>query len=194
MTFAIIVLTLAIIFGYLIISDNKKPNMEAQNVESNTEPQEAKEELSLTSSVFEHMGSIPAHYTCDGVKVNPPLAISGITPEAKSLVLIMEDPDVPKSARADGMWDHWIKFNLSPDLKVIEEGKDPGGVSGINTSDNLKYVPPCPPDREHRYFFYLYSLDTTLDLKEGVTKIEVLSAIEGHILQKTELVGLYNRQ
>ena len=158
------------------------------------EVQNQKAELSLTSSVFEHLGNIPVRYTCDGAKVNPPLSISGISPEAKSLVLIMKDPDVPKTARADGMWNHWIKFNLPPTLTIIKEGQDPGGVSGINTSGNLKYVPPCPPDREHRYFFYLYSLDTMLDLKEGATKAEVLSAIEGHILQKTELMGLYNRQ
>jgi hypothetical protein len=147
--------------------------MENQNVESDAEPQKMERKLSLMSSAFEHISSIPVRYTCDGAKVSPPLTISGVSPEAKSLVLIMEDPDVPKSVRADGMWNHWIKFNLPPTLTTMEEGKDPGGVSGINTSGNLKYVPPCPPDREHRYFFYLYSLDTMLDLKEGATKTEV---------------------
>src|SRR3989338_10410540 len=150
--------------------------------------------MKITSPKFENGKKIPEEYTCDSKNISPPLEISGVPKEAKSLVLIMEDPDVPKSVRADGMWNHWIKFNLPPNLTAIEEGKDPSGVSGINTSGNLKYVPPCPPDREHRYFFYLYSLDASLDLKEGATKTEVLSALEGHILQKTELVGLYNRQ
>ncbi|MBI1974693.1 MAG: YbhB/YbcL family Raf kinase inhibitor-like protein [Candidatus Zambryskibacteria bacterium] len=92
------------------------------------------------------------------------------------------------------MWDHWLKFNLPATLTSIEEGEDPGGVSGTNTSGDLNYGPPCPPDKEHRYFFYLYSLDTILDLKEGATKSEIKKAMQEHILQKTTLVGLYERR
>ena len=164
--------------GYLVLKDKKI----------------VEEKLNLTSLAFGHLGNIPVKYTCDGVKVNPPLEISGVSSEARSLVLIMEDPDVPKNLRPDGMWDHWLKFNLPPTLASIEEGQDPGSLSGINTSKNLNYAPPCPPNREHRYFFYLYSLNTMLDLKEGATKAELKAAMQGHILQETVLVGLYERR
>lgn len=151
-------------------------------------------ELKIGSRAFAHMGSIPQKYACDGEKLSPPLSISGVSPEAKSLVLIMEDPDVPKNVRPDGMWNHWLKFNLPPALVDINEGEDPGGVSGVTTSKSLAYVPPCPPDREHRYFFKLFSLDTALDLKEGAAKSEIESAMQGHILQEAVLIGLYEKK
>ncbi|MDO8752063.1 MAG: YbhB/YbcL family Raf kinase inhibitor-like protein, partial [Candidatus Wolfebacteria bacterium] len=111
--------------------------------------------MKLTSSAFLHNGKIPAKYTCDGEDMNPPLAISGIPEGAKSLVLIMDDPDVPKNLRADGMWVHWVVFNIPPDVKDIAEGVEPAGVHGKGTSGDLAYQGPCPPDREHRYFFKL---------------------------------------
>lgn len=150
-------------------------------------------ELTLTSSAFEDGASIPSMHTCDGEDVSPPLLIRGVDENAKSLVLIMDDPDVPTHLREDGIWDHWIKFNIPADTIEIKEGKEPEGTSGIGTSGNLKYKGPCPPDKEHRYIFTLYSLDTMLDLDEGVTKEAVRAAMKGHILQKTELIGLYNR-
>lgn len=151
-------------------------------------------ELSITSSAFKNNGKIPPKYTCDGEKVSPPLEISGISPEAKSLVLIMEDPDVPKNVRADGVWDHWIRFNLPPTLAAVNEGEDPGGLAGINTSKNFKYTPPCPPSGKHRYFFKLYSLNIDLPLNEGATKLEIESAMREHIIQEATLVGTYKRQ
>ncbi|MAF79796.1 YbhB/YbcL family Raf kinase inhibitor-like protein [bacterium] len=150
-------------------------------------------DLKLTSLEFEEGKKIPAKYTCDGEDVSPPLAIAGVSDEAKSLVLIMDDPDVPKNLRPDGMWDHWVVFNISPDTTEISEGEEPQGVHGKGTSGNLKYHGPCPPDKEHRYFFKLYALDTELDLNEGVTKAEVEKAMEGHVLEQAELVGLYER-
>ncbi|MFH0755385.1 MAG: YbhB/YbcL family Raf kinase inhibitor-like protein [bacterium] len=150
--------------------------------------------LILTSPVFEHMGKIPVKYTCDGQKINPPLEIFGVDDNAKSLVLIMEDPDVPKNIRADGMWDHWLKFNLPANLKEIKEGIDPGGISGLGTSKTLKYVGPCPPDKEHRYLFRLFSLDIILDLKEGAMKFQIEEAMKNHILQEVVLIGVYERE
>jgi Raf kinase inhibitor-like YbhB/YbcL family protein len=144
--------------------------------------------LKLTSASFEHNGKIPSRHTCDGEGVNPELSISGISEEAKSLVLIMDDPDAPS-----GTWDHWVKFNISTSTAQIKEGTEPDGVSGVGTSGNKDYFGPCPPDREHRYFFKLFALDTELDLKEGATKKEVEQAMEEHILQQTELIGLYER-
>lgn len=154
---------------------------------------ESAPDLKFTSSEFEKNGNIPKQYTCDGKDINPPFKIEGVDARAKSLVIIMEDPDVPTYLCEDGMWDHWIKFNISVDTKVIEEGKEPEGVSGVGTSGNMDYHGPCPPDGEHRYIFILYSLDTELDLLEGSSKTEVREAMHGHILQKTELIGIYAR-
>ncbi len=192
---AVILIVLVALIGLGYYFYPKKVNAPQEKI-MNQEPivQPEIKKLSLISHVFENMGSIPIKYTCDGQKVNPPLEISGVDENSKSLVLIMEDPDVPKNVRADGMWNHWLKFNLAPTLTEIKEGTDPGGISGINTSNNLGYVGPCPPDREHRYFFKLYSLDIILDLKEGATKSQIESAMQGHILQQAELIGLYNRQ
>lgn len=149
--------------------------------------------MKLTSSAFEHEGKIPAKYTCDGENINPPLKITDIPSAAKSLVFIMDDPDVPKYLRKDGMWDHWVVFNIPASLREIKEGEEPEGTHGIGTGGNLNYMGPCPPDREHRYFFKLYALDKELNLPEKAAKQQVEKAMEGHILMKTQLMGRYKR-
>ena len=126
--------------------------------------------------------------------MSPPLIISDVPENTKSLVLIMDDPDVPKNLRADGMWDHWIVWNISPQTEEIAEGQEPEGVHGLGTANNLNYHGPCPPDREHRYFFRLFALDTILNLPEKRMKAEVEQAMEGHVIDKVELIGLYVRQ
>lgn len=149
--------------------------------------------MQLTSPAFEHEGRIPAKFTCDGPNVCPPLEISGVPAEARSLTIIMDDPDVPKHLRPDGMWDHWVVFNMAPTLKAIGEGQEPDGTQGIGTGGNLNYYGPCPPDREHRYFFKLYALDTMLDLNAKATKSQVEAAMQGHILKQCTLMGRYER-
>ncbi len=153
--------------------------------------------MKLVSSAFEHEGKIPSKYTCDGENVNPPLEFSDIPPNAKSLALIMDDPDIPDFVKQKfniSVWDHWVAFNIPPDTKGVNENQEPKGTAGITTSNKLKYGGPCPPDREHRYFFKLYALDTTLTLKEGATKEQVLEAIKGHVLAEAELMGKYQRK
>lgn len=150
--------------------------------------------MELKSSAFTQGGKIPAQFSCDGEEMSPELLISGVPNGAKSLVLIMDDPDVPASVRKEQMWDHWVVFNIPPDTKRIAENTEPPGVSGKNTQGGLGYQGPCPPDREHRYFFKLYALDCMLDLAEGATKSEVERAIVGHILAETQLMGRYCRQ
>jgi len=147
--------------------------------------------MRLTSSAFQEGGSIPQKFTCDGSDTSPPLSISGVPEEAKSLVLIMDDPDAMKPAGK--VWDHWIVWNIPVGTMEIEEGKEPEGVHGKGTSGNLKHHGPCPPDAEHTYVFKLYALDAKLDLKEGATKPEVERAMEGHVLTKTELRARYKR-
>lgn len=149
--------------------------------------------MELTSSAFKQYENLPSKYTCDGAGISPPLTFSNVPKEAKSLVLIMEDPDVPKHIRADGMWDHWIIFNIPPETQTIPEGQPPEGIPGKGTADTLTYYGACPPDREHRYFFKLYAVDTLLDLAIGARKTDVLNAMAGHILATAELVGVYER-
>ena len=120
--------------------------------------------MKLASKAFAHGESIPAKYTCDGENISPPLEISDVPSEARSLVLIMDDPDVPRNIREDGMWDHWVVFNIPPTIGDIPEASAPEGTPGKGTSGDHGYFGPCPPDREHRYFFKLYALDATLDL------------------------------
>lgn len=149
--------------------------------------------MQLTSRVFKEGGIIPSTYTCEGKNISPPLEISGVPKEARSLVLIMEDPDVPVSIRPDRMWDHWILFNLAPTLTKIEEDTTPPSIAGKTTFGSNRYGGPCPPDAEHRYFFKLYALDCKLDLKAGATKKEVEKAMKGHILTQCQLMGRYEK-
>lgn len=149
--------------------------------------------MKLTSSAFGHEEKIPSKYTCDGENLNPPLGISEIPEGTRSLALIMEDPDVSRNLREDGMWDHWVVFNLPADLREIQEGNEPPGTAGVGTNNETGYFGPCPPDREHRYFFKLFALDIELDLPEKSTKADVEKAMEGHVLEQTELMGRYER-
>ncbi len=145
--------------------------------------------MKLSSPAFENNGLIPAKYTCQGEGISPPLTIADVPKGAKSLVLIMEDPDVPHSIREDGMWDHWVFCFNDPATTEIE----PNGTHGLTTSKAQVYGGPCPPDREHRYFFKLYALDAQLDLGAGSSKSALLMAMKGHILDQTELIGRYEQ-
>ncbi len=149
--------------------------------------------MKLTSSAFHEGGIIPSLYTCEGKNINPPLDISGVPPHAKSLVLLVDDPDVPKTLRPDGMYDHWVVTDMPPDIKKIHEHSKPPGIEGRNTGGDNKYRGPCPPDREHRYFFKLYALDKMLHFSAGCTKKEVEKAMQGHILAECQLMGRYEK-
>lgn len=149
--------------------------------------------MDLTSPAFENKQTIPRKYTCQGEDISPPLVFSNIPDSTKTLALIMEDPDVPERIRKDQLWIHWVVYNLPPDLSGLKENQKVPGFLGLNTSGKAAYMGPCPPDREHRYFFTLYALDKNLDLPKGVSKKELLQAMEGHILAKAQLIGLYNK-
>ncbi len=149
--------------------------------------------MRIESSAFKTGGLIPVRFTCDGDNVSPPLTFLDIPKNAVSLVLIMEDPDVPQSIRKDGMWDHWVVFNILPTTAGIEEGAPPQGTVGLSTKGVCGYGGPCPPDCEHRYFFRLFALDTMLALKAKSTKTDVLCAAKDHVLARAELMGRYDR-
>ncbi len=143
--------------------------------------------MEISSFDFEHEGYIPAKFTCDGEDISPSLIIEDIPDGTKRLAIIVEDPDAPA-----GIWVHWIIFNIHV-TDVIEEGDSPGTL-GINDFRKLKYGGPCPPSGMHRYFFKLYALDKKLDLEEGCRKKDLIKAMDGHILAKAELIGLYQRK
>ena len=147
--------------------------------------------MKLISNAFKEGEMIPSRYTCDGDDINPELIISNVPRNAKGLVLIMDDPDAVKPAGK--IWDHWIVFNIPTNTSKISEGKEPEGIHGRGTSGNLRYFGPCPPDAEHRYYFKLYALDTTLNLQEGASKKEIEKAMEGHVIEQAQLIGRYNR-
>lgn len=144
----------------------------------------------ISSPAFENNKEIPSKYTCDGENINPSLQISKVPEGTQSLVLIMDDPDAPA-----GTWVHWIIWNIDPKTaEVAENSVPPGGVGGVTSFGSTGYGGPCPPSGTHRYFFKLYALDTKLDLPSEADKAQLEKAMEGHILDQAELVGLYSRQ
>ena len=149
--------------------------------------------MKLSSQAFKHNDKIPSKYTCQGQDINPPLEIAEVPEGTKSLALIMDDPDVPERVRKDKMWVHWVAYNIDPKTRAIKENIPTLGTLGKNTGGMNRYMGPCPPDKEHRYFFKLYALDTMLSLKDGATKDELLKAMEGHILAQCELIGRFEK-
>lgn len=144
--------------------------------------------MTVTSPNFKLNGFIPRKYTCQGDDINPELAIHNIPPEAKSLVLVMDDPDAPM-----GTWVHWVIYDMDV-ASAIPEHSVPGR-EGMNSFGRKRYGGPCPPSGTHRYFFKVYALDAKLNLQDPVVdKARVEKAMKGHILAQAELIGLYKRQ
>jgi len=154
--------------------------------------------LSIQSKNFRQNEMIPARYTCDGRDISPPLAWSGIPDEAKSLALIVDDPDAPDPAAPKMTWVHWVLYNIPVWAQGLEENiaaasLPVGTKEGINDWGRKGYGGPCPPIGKHRYFFKLYALDTVLADLQKATKVEVEQAFKGRILAKAQLVGTYER-
>ena len=145
--------------------------------------------MKITSSVFQQGGNLPSKFTCDGADTSPPLQIQEIPPTAKSLVLIVDDPDAPS-----GLFTHWIIWNISPQASTIAEGSAPKGVEGLNDFGKSRYGGPCPPSGTHRYFFKIFALDKELDLPTGSKRAQLDAAMKGHVIAQGELMGRYSRQ
>jgi Raf kinase inhibitor-like YbhB/YbcL family protein len=153
--------------------------------------------LAIASPVFDVGGDIPPRYTCDGEQLSPPISISGVSEAARSLVLIVEDRDVPPALKPDGIFDHWILFNIPAMTTDIQEGAS-AGIAGRNGAGHNGYIGPCPPKEyepsTHRYFFRLYALDTELSLTEGAARAEIERAMAGHVLQEALVIGRYKKK
>lgn len=143
--------------------------------------------MKLSSPAFENNKFIPAKFTCDADNISPQLSIENIPKTAKSLALIVDDPDAPM-----GTWVHWVVYDM-PVAPRINENSVPGTL-GITSSGKKPYSGPCPPSGVHRYFFKIYALDEKLNLLQGLDKAGLLKAMKGHILDEAELIGLYKRK
>ncbi len=152
------------------------------------------EKISISAEAFKNGEAIPAEYTCDGKDISPALSWEGIPASAKSIALIMDDPDAPM-----GTFVHWVIFNIPASAqklaKGIPEDKTLGDGSRQGTNDfrSIGYGGPCPPGGTHRYYFKIYALDTMLNLPAGATKADVEKAMKGHVLAQGELMGKYGR-
>ena len=144
--------------------------------------------MKLTSEVFSNNGMIPSEYTCDGTDISPQLSVSDVPKTAKTLALIMDDPDAPM-----GTFVHWVVWNISPDKSTIAKGEDLKEPQGTTGFGKRGYGGPCPPGGTHRYFFKLYALDTLLDLEPGSPKSALEKVMANHIIEQVELVGKYSR-
>lgn len=154
--------------------------------------------LTLTSPAFTHGGSIPARYTCEGDDISPPLAWSGVPPEAKSLALIVDDPDAPDPKAPKRTYVHWVLYDIPPGTAELREGASnsglpPGARQGKNDWQRTGYGGPCPPIGRHRYFHKLYALDALLGDLDNPTKADLERAMKGHIIAQAELVGTYEK-
>lgn len=150
----------------------------------------------ITSSAFEHNGSIPRVYTCEGEDISPDLSWSNLPAGTQSLALIVDDPDAPDPAAPRMVYVHWVLYNLPADCSGLPKAVTdlpPGTLEGLNDWQRTGYGGPCPPIGRHRYFHKLYALDTVLPDLGTPDKKKLLQAMEGHILAEAQCVGTYQK-
>jgi len=147
--------------------------------------------LSLHSSAFDANAQIPARFTCQGTNDTPPLTIADVPAAAKSLALIVDDPDAPDPAKPKRTWVHWVVYDLPAKAGELDAA---AGRAGTGDAGNTGWKGPCPPIGRHRYFFKLYALDAMLGDRGAMSKEELEKAMQGHVLEKTELVGTYGEK
>jgi Raf kinase inhibitor-like YbhB/YbcL family protein len=151
-------------------------------------------QMEITSSAFDEGEMIPVKYTCDDIDISPPLKWSNVPEGTKTFAIICDDPDAPM-----GTWVHWVLFNLPADTNELSENIPPdkvlpnGARQGRNDFGKIGYGGPCPPGGTHRYYFKIYALSEELDMEPGITKSELLNAMDGTILSEGQLMGRYKR-
>ncbi len=181
----IIILTIALVSAFFIAQNSASKHADTL---INTDNQN--NTMQLTSPAFEHNQPIPPLYTCDGENISPPLRIESVPEQAKSLALIVDDPDAPGRTFV-----HWTLWNIAPETPAFESNSVPHtAVQGQNDFGTNRWGGPCPPSKTHRYFFKLYALDTLLDLHPSSSKSDLEQAMNGHIITRAELIGLYTRE
>jgi Raf kinase inhibitor-like YbhB/YbcL family protein len=145
--------------------------------------------MKITTPAFQEGGNIPSKFTCDGSDANPPLRFEGAPAEAKSLALIVDDPDAPS-----GLFTHWLIWNIDPKTTAIDENSaPPNAIQGKNDFGKSGYGGPCPPSGTHRYFFKVFALDRKLELPAGSKRAQLDAQMRGHVIAQGELMGRYSR-
>ncbi len=163
--------------------------MQEKNIDTKSGSQENLIKIEISSPAFKNTEIIPKIYTCDGDNIIPPIQVSNVPKEAKSLALIIEDPDA-----SYGTWDHLVMWNLPATDFITQEGMLPSGVKGIGSSGIINYEGPCPPKgKVHRYFFRIFALNNLINLPLGSEKEKLLDAMEGHVIGKGEMFGTYSK-
>lgn len=182
--FTIALISFCLFFTFILTTSCK----EAEPIEE-IEPMEGagEQKMVIESPAFKDNEKIPVIYTCDSDDINPPLLTSNVPDKAKSLVLIVDDPDAPFKT-----WIHWTVWNIDPKTREIAENSVPDeAIEGVTDFGSSGYRGPCPPSGTHHYFFKIFALDTTLELDSSATAKDLINAIRNHVLDKAELVGLY---
>jgi len=154
--------------------------------------------LTIRSPAFADGGGIPKPFTCEGPNRSPPLSFAGAPAAAKSLALVVDDPDAPDPAAPKTVFVHWVLHDLPPSTAGLPEGArpedlPPGTQQGTNDYGKTGWRGPCPPVGRHRYFFKLYALDAVLGPLADRTKAGLLAALEGHVLEEAQVVGTYEK-
>ena len=146
--------------------------------------------MSVTSSAFQEGGAIPEKFSKNGQNVSPELRVNGAPAEAKSLALIVDDPDAPV-----GLFTHWLVWNIDPKTTELGEGNAPSdGIQGKNDFGEMGYGGPRPPSGTHRYYFKVFALNAKLDLKAGARRRDVDAAMKGHVIAQGQLMGRYSKK
>jgi Raf kinase inhibitor-like YbhB/YbcL family protein len=166
---------------------------------SSANADEANPMMQLTSPSFDNRKGMAKKFTCDGENISPALEWSGVPEGTRSFVLIVDDPDAPDPANPRMTWVHWVLYNIPATVRSLPEGlrdKDlpKGTLQGLNDWKKTGYGGPCPPKGKHRYFHKLYALDIVLADLVRPTKAKLEKAVEGHVLSRAELIGLYQRR
>ena len=172
------------------------PSSEQQAAARSGPPEDGEAGFEIRSAAFPQGGEIPTWYTCEGQDISPPLSWVNVPEATQSLALIVDDPDAPDPENPQTTWVHWVLFNIPPETSGLAEGVKQlpaSAQSGLNDWKKTGYGGPCPPIGRHRYFHKLYALSTVLDLNNP-TKVELEAAMQGHVLQKTELIGTYQKK
>ena len=184
-----IVVILAILFllffSYFLFNSYKKQSQTSYTINN-----QLSHTMKITSPAFENNQFIPTKFTCDGENINPALEINNVPAKAKSLALIVDDPDSPS-----GTYVHWVMYNLNPQDKDLDENAvPPGALQSVNGAGQEKYTGPCPSSGTHHYRFKIYALDTDLNFSNPPDAKTLIIAMQGHVLDQAELIGLYKRK
>jgi len=179
----IVVAFVLVVYGFFLVLNKTSSHNTSTPIDDNTSI------MQIKSSAFTDGEKIPSKYTCDGADINPKLSFLNVPKDTKSLALIFDDPDAPA-----GTWLHWSMWNISPDTEaILEDSIATGSTEGTTSFGDIGYGGPCPGNGEHRYFFQLFALDTTLDISSGRNRADLETAMAGHVIEQTKLMGTYSR-